>query len=86
MSRDSNYPIHIPVRVRVHDTIDGLHFDVIDSQNYVKEFRLDKEQHREIMTNGYRGQERQLIQKLIEEYVIDTLPTGTNFTLQIYFY
>lgn len=75
-----NVKLEIPVRVVVKQTDPGLEFDLIDAQNYIKTFKLDAYQRRQ-----YRAQDRDLIQQLIEEYVNETVPDGTDYRLIIRF-
>lgn len=73
-------PIEIPVKVVVIECDDGLVFDLIDSQHYIKRFNLDSYQRRQM-----RGTDRQVMQQLIEEYVNESVPNGTDYTLRIFF-
>lgn len=75
-----NVKLEIPVRVVVKQTEPGLEFDLIDAQNYIKTFKLDAYQRRQ-----YRASDRDLIQQLIEDYVNETVPDGTDYRLIIRF-
>lgn len=84
MKKTEKYEIQVRVNVLRNDHT-GLEFDLIDSDNCIKEFRLDDYELRNQMQLNRRDTPRRLIYALVREYVEQSMPTGTVWDLEIIF-